>query len=135
MLRVTADTNVYISAFQFGGRPQRILELAREGRIVLAISPPILQEIEMVLRGKFRRSKTDVSEAIERLSRITESVRPIERVEVVTEDPDDNMVLECAVAAHCDAIVSGDRHLLRLGSYGRIQIVKVADLLGRIAGA
>jgi predicted nucleic acid-binding protein len=41
---------------------------------------------------------------------------------VVTEDPDDDRVLECAVAAHADAIVSGDRHLLRLGSFKSIVI-------------
>jgi predicted nucleic acid-binding protein len=51
----------------------------------------------------------------------------------VSIDPDDDAVLACAVAAKADAIVSGDRHLLSLGSYDGIPIMTAADLLAQLA--
>lgn len=45
MLRVTADSNIYISAMNFGGAPDKLLDMARNGDIVLAISDPIVEEV------------------------------------------------------------------------------------------
>ena len=61
------------------------------------------------------------------------SVLPRERLSVIADDPDDDAVLEAAVAAEADWIVSGDVHLLRLGSFRQIRIVSPADLLGGTA--
>ena len=54
MLRVVADTNVYISALNFGGVPDQILALARRGRIAMFVSKPVLEEIEGVPKRKFQ---------------------------------------------------------------------------------
>jgi len=48
---------------------------------------------------------------------------------VIKEDPPDNRVLECAVSAGSDYIVTGDKDLLRLGRYDAIRILSVADFL------
>ena len=40
-MRAVADTNVYISALNFGGKPLQVIELARAGEIELAISNAI----------------------------------------------------------------------------------------------
>jgi hypothetical protein len=48
-------------------------------------------------------------------------------LDVIPEDPDDNRILECAIAAQAGFVVSGDGHLLRVGSYRRI--LKVADFM------
>ena len=53
MINVTADTNVYISAIIFAGAPRLFLEIAEAGRIQLAISEAIRNELEGVLRDKF----------------------------------------------------------------------------------
>lgn len=45
------------------------------------------------------------------------------------EDDYDNKILECAVSADCNFIISGDNHLVRLKSYKRIKILKPADFL------
>jgi predicted nucleic acid-binding protein len=47
MLRVNADSNIYISAMNFGGAPDKLLDLARNGDIILAISDPIVEEVTM----------------------------------------------------------------------------------------
>ena len=61
----------------------------------------------------------------------TELVRPIETLDVIKEDPDDNRVLECAVSAGARFIVSGDNDLLRLADCN-IRILKVADFMNLI---
>ena len=94
MLRVVADTNIYISAFNFGGLPSKILELAPEGHILLFISAPILQELEGVLTRKFAWPKERTSLASANLLRFTYLVNPAMRLDVVAEDPADNRIHE-----------------------------------------
>jgi predicted nucleic acid-binding protein len=45
VLPVTLDTNIYVSAFEFGGKPMELLQSAIDGKIQVAISKPILDEI------------------------------------------------------------------------------------------
>lgn len=135
MLRVTADSNIYVSAFNFGGQPRRLLQLAEEGTIVLVISDLILKEVLGVLRGpKFNHPEIYLRRARAYLTRITERSHPTQKLTVVQADPDDNAILECAAASASDFIVSGDAHLLNLGRYRDIQILKVADFLRRVPG-
>jgi len=67
------------------------------------------------------------------LTESAELVFPVERASDVTPDPDDEMILECALAAEADFIVSGDKkHLLELRQFQGIPIVSPADFLRRI---
>jgi len=126
---VAADTNIYISALIFAGLPRQFLLAAEDARIHLFISEPIRQELLRILQTKFSWSNDQVNETLLQLESCTELVRPTETLDVIKEDPDDNRVLECAVAAGARFIVSGDNDLLRLGQFCNIRIVKVADFL------
>ena len=53
MLRVTLDSSAYISALQFNGRAARLLRMAADNDIEIAISEPIIAEVIGVLREKF----------------------------------------------------------------------------------
>jgi putative PIN family toxin of toxin-antitoxin system len=97
----------------------------------LAISPPIIAEVERVLRDKFKWSDDRVREIEPRLSAFTRRVIPTEALDVVKDDPSDNRILECAKAAGSDYVVTGDLDLLRLGKYADMQIMKVSDFLNR----
>ena len=134
MIRVTADSNVYVSALQFGGKPQRLLELAIKGEVELAISPAILQELVTVLRDKFKLSGDDLARSMRYLAACTKQVSPTETIDAVPSDPDDNRILECAVAAGSEVIVTGDLDLLRLGSFRGIKIEKAGDFFVRFEG-
>jgi putative PIN family toxin of toxin-antitoxin system len=129
---VTADTNVYISAFISAGRPRQVIEAARRGISQLAVSDALLAELDRVLRHKFNVSDDSRRETMVALATFTTLVRPTRRIEAVPEDPDDNRVLECAVAAGSRYIVTGDRALLRLGRFEGVQIVRVADFMALI---
>ena len=65
MIKVTADTNIYLSALNFGGKPQQLLELARAGKIELAISNAIITEMSRILYNKFHWDRVDVAEAVD----------------------------------------------------------------------
>jgi uncharacterized protein len=132
VIGVTADTNINISALEFGGQPLEILNAARRGLIRLDISPPLLDEIHRVLRDKFSWSEDRLQRLAFRLSRFTSLVNPTTVIHAVPEDPDDNRVLECAVETRSLFIVTGDADLLRLGQYGGISILRVADLISRL---
>lgn len=129
MLRVTADTNIYISALMFGGLPGVFLDLAMRRAFVLVTSTPLLEELDEKLRGKFRVSSADASAIRLRLESFAHIAMPDFVLDVVVDDPDDNRVLECALAGKSDRIVSGDKHLLRLGSYEGIPIMTVREFL------
>jgi putative PIN family toxin of toxin-antitoxin system len=128
---VTLDTNIYVSALQFGGAPMALLAMALDNEIEIAISQPILTETLRVLREKFRWLPYDILDAGQRLERIGRMVQPTLVLNVIEYDPPDNRILECAVESGSRYIVSHDKDLLRLASYRGIEIVTVADFLNR----
>ena len=91
-----------------------------------------MAEVHRILRDKFRWPPEDLAEAATDLADFTVRVSPTQTIDAVPEDPDDNRVLECAVEARSQFIVTGDAALLRLGRYGGIQIVRVANFMALI---
>lgn len=126
---MVADTNIYISTFAFGGRIGKILEFAQDGRFELYISQPIIAEVKKVFIKKFKWPKSQLAAVIENILYSTTVVEPKQRLSVITADPSDNMILECAVAAYAQIIVSGDKHLLGLNHFQGIKIIKPRNFL------
>ncbi len=130
MIRVTADSNIYVSALHFGGPPDKFLDLARTRVIHLTISDDILAEVTRVLRDKFGWSEEALSMAQARIADFTVRVAPPQKLDLVREDPADNRILECAVEGKSQYLVTRDNHLLKLKSFEGTQMIKVADFLG-----
>ena len=129
-MRVVFDTNVLVSAFNFpGGPPEAVYRLALEDRIESITSLPLLAELGRVLTEKFEWEPSRVEEAVAQVAETATVVKPQESVRVVKEDPADDRVLEAAAAGAAEVIVSGDGHLLRLGSWRGIRILKAAAFL------
>ena len=134
-MHVVLDTNQHISAIiRPNGNPAQIVQLWRIGLIGLAISPPILEEFEIVvhrprIQQKHNLSDTDIAEYLEMLRTFAVLVPGTIVVNAVPDDPDDNIIIACAIEAEADVIVSGDQHLLSLGSYQGIPIVNAVDFL------
>ncbi len=129
MILATADSNIYISALQFGGLPLQFLNAARAGAFQLAISEALIMEIRGVLQEKFHWSEEMLDEAIVGLSNFVQTIKPAQTLNVIEDDPDDDRVLECAIASGSQFIISGDKHLLRLSRYDSIRIIRVAEFL------
>jgi putative PIN family toxin of toxin-antitoxin system len=129
VLRVTLDTNEYVSALN-GGRASRLLHLALDGAIEIAVSEAIISETIRVLREKFGWAPYDLHDARQRLERLARIVEPKETLAVVSDEPD-NRILECAQEARSEFIITEDKALLRLGKLGSIRILKLADFIER----
>ena len=78
MNRVVADSNVYVSAIVFGGKPMMILDLAEDGEIELFTSEQILSETFRILRDKFHRTSDQLEAARLHVATIAKSVTPTE---------------------------------------------------------
>jgi len=133
-MRAVVDTNVVVSGLLWPGPSRRILELARTGQVELFTSPVLLAELEDVLsRKKFARrldlAGVGLQDLVLGYATLAQVVLPAEVPLIIAEDPDDDEVLACALAAHAQVIVSGDRHLLGLAEYQGIRIVRPMELL------
>ena len=132
-MKVVLDTNVLISAIMFGGKSRDILEMGISGKIKIALSQDILKELaEVLVDKKFRAPMAFVRQTIHELSDISELVIVTDKINFVKSDPDDNRILECAVSAKADYIVSGDSDLLDLKHLKRIKILSPSDFVLKI---
>lgn len=131
-MRVVVDTNVLVSAFCFpGGPPEQVYRLGIVGEVELCTSKTLLAEFGRVLTDKFGWDPARVEDAVSHVARIATIVQPTESVAVIADDPEDDRVLEAAGAAEAGVIVSGDAHLLSLGTWRDIRIVSPAEFIER----
>ena len=129
-LRVVLDTNVYIAAAL---NPQSILyQLIKDSAAhYLAeyyTSPEILTELQEKLEDRFNFKRTDVVRWISQLEQVITVIRPLKKLNVIENDPDDNKILECALEAKADIVVSADKHLYKLKEFKGIKIIHTSSL-------
>lgn len=129
MTSVTLDSNAYVSALEFGGIAARFLGMAQKGALRIDASDAIIDETIGVLRVKFGWDGYRLHFIRLYLLRLANRVSPTRTVNVVA-DPDDNRILECAVEAGSDFIITADKDLLRVGSDAGIRIIRAADFPG-----
>lgn len=67
--------------------------------------------------------------SIQKIVSLAKIVIPIRKIHVVHDDPDDNKILECAIAGNVDYLVTQDRHLLKLKEFEGINILTPHDFL------
>ena len=130
-MKVVFDTNILVSALVFpGGRGEAALRRIIEEQDQLVISKPILDELLGVLARKFSRDAEELAHVAVFLSGLALSVRPRRKLKVVNDEPD-NRILECALAGHAEAIVTGDHALLSLREYRGVRIISLREYLMR----
>ena len=123
MKRIVLDTNVLISALFWEGPPRIIYRHVRRGSYGLLMCKEIEEEIARVLAyPKFQLSPQPIFVLLRDIQMHSVRVRLRSRVEAIAEDPSDNVFLACAVDGKADAVVSGDSHMLKLGTYQKIPI-------------
>jgi putative PIN family toxin of toxin-antitoxin system len=133
--RIVLDANVIISAIVFGGASRDVLELAIRQEVKICISEKILDELRGVLRRpKFGYTAEQIRLISSNILAIAEPVETSGEVELIKADPDDNAILDYAIAAGAGVIVSGDEHLLRLGEFEGIEIVNPRRFLDTRTG-
>jgi uncharacterized protein len=128
-MRIVLDTNIFISAV-LGGRLGIIIDEWKAGKFKLIVTDAIAREyLEVINRPKFKIPQDEIIAASDYLLQIAEFVTPEEEILVIVADPTDNKFLEAAIAGKVDYIVSGDNHLLEIGSFREIPIITAREFV------
>lgn len=131
-VRVVFDTNIYISALAIpGGNAEDAYLEAVRGTFELYTSVAILTETARVLQTKFDWADDKVREAVQDIGQVATVLRPRPTLHILDDKPD-NRILECAIAAQAEFVVSGDRHLLALKQHADITMISLADFLAKL---
>ncbi|MBA3610660.1 MAG: putative toxin-antitoxin system toxin component, PIN family [Rubrobacter sp.] len=132
---IVLDTNVLVSALGWRGNERLLYERCRSGELQLATSNALLDELRRVLRyPKLGFTEDEIEEFVSDILLHALMVSPSRTLEVISEDPDDDRVLECAIQSDVCWIVSGDRHLLDLGSYESVTISTALAAANQLPG-
>ncbi len=132
-IKIVIDTNIYISAIFWGGKPREIVDLGRDEKILIFTSSEIENEIAEKLRTKFRLDEDEIKNILLDFSIFTIPTEVSMNVDAVSEDPEDNKFIECALTCNADYLVSGDRHLLKIKEYAGIKILRASEFLSTIS--
>ena len=129
-MKIVADTNIFISSFFWGGTPRKVMERIIDGKDKLFICEEILQEVASVMaRPKFNVSSEYIIRFINSIEEIADYVTITGIVEQVCRDSEDDKILECALLANADYIITGDADLLILKEFHGIKIVTANEYI------
>ena len=128
--KIVLDTNLYISALGWGGNPKAIIDKVIKGEFELILSGKQLEEITKVLDyPKFGFDSEQKQKFLQLLYEIVTIVEIKETLIGVSDDPDDNIILEPANEMKIDNIVTGDDDLLRIKEFKGAKIINASDFL------
>ena len=133
-MKFVLDTNVLIAALIWGGKPYDILKLCTQTPHEVWTSPLLLAELHRTLGYTKLKPYLDArrltqQQLFDQLVLILHPSMDIPLKSRVCRDPDDDVVLACAVSARADYIVSGDKDLLVLNEFEGTPILSVAQTL------
>ena len=135
-VKVVFDTNVWVSIAL-----KKILnkEFSRiKQNLTIYVSKDIILEISKVLLYPkiaeiLRNYGIHEKEILRAIASSSKMVEPKVKLHIISEDVEDNKILECALAAGAEIIVSGDKHLLALSKFGKARILTPREFFDNFA--
>ena len=129
-MKLVLDSNIFISAFYWGGKPQQILDRIVLGLDELYITNEILDEIEEVMaRPNFKTAPQTIDVYIKAIEKIGKKIFTSGKITGICRDKDDDAIIECGVLPSADYLITGDNDLLVLEKYETMKIVSASDYL------
>lgn len=123
VIKVCLDSNIFISALLFDGKPEKILFMASSKEVKITVSPAIIEEVKKNLVKKFHRPEIEVRKLVKVITSISQVVVPRSRIKAIKYQPD-NKILEACLEGKVDYLITGDRkHLLPLKQFKGMPIV------------
>ena len=131
---IILDTNVLISAFGWAGKPRQLFEQVLNKEFELIISKKQFSEIKRVLNyPKFKFTDEQKHHILDILGHVAKVVETHTELNIIKEDPTDNMFLEAAIENKVKYIITGDNHLLKIKEFQGIKILTPAKFLEEIS--
>ena len=133
-LKAVIDTNIAISGLLWKGSPNEILKLARDGKIHLCCTEAMIEELRQVIeyeRFQKRIEKMEITkdEVLNYYLDIVTLYSTESKVEVVKTDPSDDKFIGAAIDSRAYIVISGDKHLLDINAYEKIQVLDPSSFL------
>ncbi len=127
---IVVDTNLLISALGWKGKPRMLLNLVLEDKLKLLLSSKQLKELIRVLGyPKFAFTQAQRDKFLTILLKVAVLVEIKTELDIIKEDPPDNMMIECAIENNAKFIITGNKHLLKIKEYYGIRIMTVSEFL------
>ena len=131
-MKVTLDTNVLVSGTFWTGDSFRILNLIDKNKLRNITSKEIIKEYYKVINSdeiidKIEDKKLKMLKIAHKVINDSKITEPSVKIDIIKYDPDDNKILECAIAGNVDCIVSNDKHLLKIKKFRNIPILNPHD--------
>jgi len=129
-LKLVLDTNIYISAFYWGGNSQKVINRIIEGIDELFITDQIINEISDVMaRPKFKTEKEIIVGYINTIKNSSKKINIEGKIKGICRDKNDDDKIECAVTSEADFLLTGDNDLLVIKNYNNIRILTQKEYL------
>ena len=129
MVRVVVDTNVLVSALISQGKPRNLLLNLIENHTIIFSNQMLAELADVLSRKKFREiQSSQINRFLTGLVKTSKVVKVTSKFKVVTEDPNDDIVLNTAYDAKADYIVTGDKHLLTIKKFKDTEIVNINEM-------
>ncbi len=136
MIKAVLDSGILVSAFLAKrGVSAELLHLASQGSFRIYLCDEILEEIRRVLleyphiRKKYFYSNRQVAMFRQGLRSAVSVVTKVPSIKIVTDDPNDDMVIACAVKAKAQYIITRDEDILVIRKYKEIKIVSPEEFM------
>ncbi|MBS3092733.1 putative toxin-antitoxin system toxin component, PIN family [Candidatus Pacearchaeota archaeon] len=129
-MKISADTNFLISATQWDySVSHKLLTKLIENNAEIFTTKEILDEFSEVLSRDFKYTAEEIKNIVDNVFVFITITEPNEKINVITEDPDDNKILECAVSSESEYILTYDDHLLKIKEFRGIEIITPEKLI------
>ncbi len=125
-MRVVFDTNVLVAAFAADGLCAKLVRRANKRDFTLLLCPVIVEELRAVLKKKLSATKEEIQNAVALILEVgilAEKFPDPAKTPRVVKDPNDDLILFCAVMNEADFLVTGDRDLLAIQKHGKTKII------------
>jgi len=124
--RVFLDTNVWYSAFLYGGTPEQVVRVCKQDYQITSSQYLINELLELLKEvGALYKWRNNLEKV---LKRVTLSIEPPE-FSGISRDPNDDPILSAAIDSNCSFLITNDKDLLELGGTQKLVIIKPADFL------
>lgn len=135
MIKAVYDTNVIVSAALYEeSLPALLLSLALEDEVRLFVSPALLHEYETVLkRPRFKLDENKIMELMKKINRTAVMVTPTKKLSILKTDEADNRILECALKARVNFIVTGNKRHFSFEEFKGVKIVTPREFIDQIS--
>ncbi|MCL2844267.1 MAG: putative toxin-antitoxin system toxin component, PIN family [Chitinivibrionia bacterium] len=132
-MKLVLDTNVFVSAFYWGGNPQIIINRIVEGIDTLYISNEIINELfDVMSRPKFKTAPDVIERYACSLENLGRKVFIAGKIKGICRDKDDDDKIECGITSGANYLITGDNDLLVLKEYRGLKIITVKDYMEEV---